>query len=459
MSDFRNQHVVVMGLGRFGGGVGVTRWLAEQGAKVVVTDLSPAEQLQKSMAKLEGLQIEYHLGSHPESLLDDAQLLVVSPAVDKSKAPFVEAARRRRIPISSEMNLFFERCPARIIGITGSLGKSTSTAMIFDMLHALRPTLPNQPPNIWLGGNIGVSLLSDLPDITPQDLVVLELSSFQLDDLDAIPRSPFLAVLTYLMPQHLDRHGTYHSYIRTKLKIFTHQTAADYAVVSESAWSELEKEGFDTLYPQHRTEHRPIPQMHTYALADQLAGQLAVLGSHNLANAAAALTVGRILGLDETTCAAELKKFRGLPHRLEFIREYEGVRYYDDSKATTPEAVITALQALEDYRHRLVLLAGGYNKNFDFTRLSEAICDHTRAVIFFGECRSAMQQSLRELEGRRMLPTIKTVHDFRGGINLARRLAKPGEIVLLSPGHPSYDEFANYEERGDAFRQMVTGWI
>ena len=203
--EYRDKRVVVMGLGRFGGGVGASKWLAERGSKVTITDLADESQLADSIRQLQGLPVEFHLGGHRLGDLDRTDLLVVSPAVDKTTSEFVQAARRKHIPITSEMNLFFGRCPAKIIGVTGSMGKSSTTAMMFDLLYAHLRNLKGAPRNIWLGGNIGRSLLSDLPAIAPEDYVVLELSSFQLEDLGAIRRSPHIAVLTNLHPTHLEQ--------------------------------------------------------------------------------------------------------------------------------------------------------------------------------------------------------------------------------------------------------------
>lgn len=445
-TGFLDKRVIVMGLGRFGGGVGAARWLAEQGARVLVSDLATEARLADSVRKLEGLPIEFHLGGHHVADLDGADLLVVNPAVDKSKSDFVKAAIARNIALSSEMNLFFERCPAKIIGVTGTVGKSTTTAMIFDVLYAELKHLKGSPNNVWLGGNIGDSLLPDLHRIAPQDYVVLELSSFQLEDLAPLHTSPHIAVLTNLTPHHLERHGDFESYIRAKAGLFAYQTPGDFAVVSEQAAAVLR-------------DHVPIPdgiRIITYGPAMQLAGQLRVIGEHNLHNAAAATEVGRLLSLSDEVIFEELREFSGLPHRLEFVREYNGVSYYNDSKATSPEATITALKAFDK---KVILLCGGYDKHVPFDALAEAICERTRLVICFGETRAKIATYIRRLECQRPLPALKTVHEFNGGPNLARRLAQPGDVVLFSPACASFDEFANFEQRGDRFKTIVMGWI
>ncbi len=444
--SLQNKRVVVMGLGRFGGGVGVSRWLIEQGAQVTVTDLADEPQLSKSVGQLEGLPIEFHLGGHDPGDLDAADLLVVNPAVDKAKSDFVQAAVGCKIPITSEMNLFFERCSTKTIGITGSTGKSTTTAMIFDVLYAQIRKLKGTPANVWLGGNIGESLLSDLTRMMPQDYVVLELSSFQLEDLGNLGKSPHISVLTNLSPHHLDRHGTVDHYIRAKANIFAHQSVSDFALIGEQAAAVLADHQI-SLGDQQKIVFGP---------ATELAGQLKVLGEHNLHNAAAALHIGRWLNLPDDDIIEELKQFKGLPHRLEFVRSYNGVGYYNDSKATTPQATITALKAFDN---KVILVCGGCDRGGSLQTLAEAICDHARVVICSGENRAKVATSVRRLGGEHPLPSIKSVHEFNGGINLARRLAQPGEVVLFSPAAPSYDQFANYEQRGDRFKAIVNGWI
>ncbi len=444
--DVSDKHVVVMGLGRFGGGVGVSRWLAEQGARVIVSDRGDKSELADSIEQLEDLPIEFHLGEHDPRDLDNTELLVVNPAVDKSKSDFVQAALARGIPLTSEMNLFVDRCLGRIIGITGTTGKSTTAAMLFDLLHARIEHLKGSPSNVWLGGNIGESLLSELSRIKPHDYVVLELSSFQLEDLASLKKSPHIAIMTNLSPQHLDRHGSFDKYVAAKLNIYAHQSADDIALLSEQAAAVLADHGY-----QFGEQQKIV-----YGPATQLAGKLKVMGPHNLDNAAAALHVGRQLGLSDTVIIEELMQFAGLPHRIEFVRTYGEVTYYNDSKATTPQATATALRAFED---PVVLLCGGSDSPYDYESLADAISRHTRMVITMGENRAKIGAHIRRLGPDRPKPPIKSVHDFAGGINLARRLAKPGEVVLFSPAAASYDQFLNYEQRGDRFKSIVNGWI
>ena len=446
LANFSGKNVVVMGLGRFGGGVGVSRWLAEQNAKVIVTDLANESDLASSIEELQGLPIEFHLGAHDGRDLAAADLLVVNPAVDKAKSDFVRQARTRGIPITSEINLFVEHCPARIIGITGSTGKSTTAAMTFDVLYAHLRSLNGSPHNVWLGGNIGESLLPELARMSASDFVVLELSSFQLEDLASLQRSPHIAVVTNLSPIHLDRHGTFENYLQAKAQIFAHQASDDVLLLSEQAAGVLT----DKQIPLGG--QRQI----IYGQAAELAGRLNVIGEHNQHNATAALHVGRLLGLSDSIVVEELSKFAGLPHRLEFVRTYEDARYYNDSKATTPQATATALAAFEG---KVILICGGCDRPYDYELLASVARERARVVICFGENRAKIATYIRRAPAATPLPTIKSVHEFNGGINLARRLARPGEVVLFSPAAASYDAFVNYEQRGDHFKTIVNNWI
>jgi len=237
------------------------------------------------------------------------------------------------------------------------------------------------------------------------------------------------------------------------MNIFGHQRPGDHAVISQQAWGVLR----DQLSAEE--DSAVLNQVHkrliTFESAHHLSGKLLVEGSHQLENSGTALAVGELLGLAADSIEQELKSFRGLPHRLEFVRKHKDVSYYNDSKSTMPEAMITALQAFD---RRIVLLVGGSDKQVSWDAPVEIICQRARAVIAFGEAQYRITTAIRQLGEREDLPSIESVHKFSEGIELARRLAAPGETVLLSPGCPSYDEFANYEQRGDQFKAVVNRW-
>lgn len=453
---------VVMGLGRFGGGIGVTRWLCGQGAKVHVTDLASREELAASLDSLKGLPLTLHLGGHDETDLDGCELLVVSPAVDKTKSDFFQSAVRRGIPWTSEMNLFLQRCRGQIVGITGTVGKSTTTAMIGAILEAAQGRPGWRHGRVWLGGNIGKSLLDDLPAIGPRNIVVLELSSFQLEDAAQIRRSPHIAVVTNLRDNHLDRHGTMQAYADAKANIYRFQSAEDWVVMPKgegieylpAEWTDrrqLIRYGIDPTSRRIQIDYRRDGGAQT----SELAVQLAVPGLHNLQNAAAALAVARILDVADQVASTALSRFAGLAHRLEFVREYQGVKYYNDSKATTPDAAMTSLRAFDG---GVVMIVGGSDKGSSFVELGRRLAERAKAVVCIGQTAGQIFDAIKNANGGRPMPEVRRATDFVEAVHAARQLSSPGDVVLLTPACASYDWFTNYEERGDQFKKIVHEW-
>jgi UDP-N-acetylmuramoylalanine--D-glutamate ligase len=447
---FHGKRVIVMGLGRFGGGVGVTRWLVGQGAEVCVTDMAQPDALAESLAGLEGLTVTFRLGGHDTADLARCDLLVVNPAVHKQKSDFFHEALRRGIPWTSEMNLFLERCPARLIGVTGSVGKSTTTAMIGAVLERARdPSRAVPSPvireQVFVGGNIGRSLLDELPRMDANDWVVLELSSFQLEDAAAVRRSPNLALITNLRPNHLDRHGTLEAYAKAKLNIVAHQRDGD--VVFINSEDEPLRRRVETLRPP-----AAIRAFGDAETIDALRPLLKTPGRHNLLNAAAAMAVARHLDIPDDICLEALADFTGLPHRLEFAGKADGVRYFNDSKSTTPESAITALAAFEE---PLVMLVGGADKGVAFDELTKTLANRARAVVCYGATGARLAAGVGTARGTAPAPAVSCVIDLPQAVALARETARPGDVVVLSPACASYDQFRNYEERGEMFRRLV----
>ena len=457
MSEFNGQRVIVMGLGRFGGGIGVTRWMCGQGAKVHVTDLAHADHLQSSIEALEGLPVTYRLGGHDDGDLDRCDLLVVSPAVDKRRSEFFQAARSRSIPWTSEMNLFLQRCRGKIVGITGSVGKSTTTAMIGAILESVSKKWAHS--RAWLGGNIGKSLLDDLPQIGVRDIVVLELSSFQLEDAAEIRKSPHIAVVTNVKENHLDRHGTMVEYAAAKGNIYRFQSADDWLAMPHGNGVEQLPAGWESrinlvrfgIDPEKRVITLRLPHKGT-VYDGQLPLKLSIPGLHNLQNASAAMAVAWILKADRNAAEEALFGFAGLEHRLEFVREIDGVKYYNDSKATTPEAAMTSLRAFDC---GVVILVGGSDKGNSFVEFGRLLAQRAKAVICMGDTRDQIYHEITTARGTAAKSIVEKADNFPAAVQAARRHAANGDIVLLSPGCASYDWFTNYEERGNTFRSMV----
>jgi UDP-N-acetylmuramoylalanine--D-glutamate ligase len=425
-----DQRVTVMGLGLFGGGLGVARFLVNAGARVVITDQKSEHDLREAVAELKGLPIELRLGGHREEDFRDADLVVVNPAVPRS-SPWLAMARA----LETEMNLFWKLCPTTsIAGITGSNGKTTTTTLVGEILK-------RGPRPAWVGGNIGVSLLERLPEIRPEDLVVLELSSFQLENLGVLKRSPRVAAVLNLTPNHLDRHGTFEAYAEAKRQIVAHQSTSDAKI----------------LHPGLRGFESPST---TYLFsADTLAKEAIgvsrrkIPGDFNLENMAAAALIareatgGRWAGWKDA-CETVFNSFPGVEHRLEFVAEKRGVKYYNDSKATDPEATVAALSTLPG---PFVLILGGFDKKTPYDLLAREVAARpVRACVLMGQTAPAIEAALRA-QGR--VPDLLRASSMTEAV--AAAAARPGETVLLSPACASWDMYRNFTERGNAFKALV----
>lgn len=446
--NLKGQRVLVMGLGVFGGGVGAVRFLVREGAVVTVTDLWSERELGASVRALDGLPVAFVLGGHEEADFQNADLIVANPAVPRSSR-FLQVAESAGVPITSEICLFVERCPAPVIGITGSSGKTTTTSLLGHMLK-------RKNGRTLIGGNIGGSLLDAL-DILHCDAtipVVLELSSFQLDRLGELPWSPHIAVLTNFAPNHLDVHGSLEAYRKAKQQITAHQSRGDWAVVNGedaevSRWPgngqrvvfAIEGDG-QVFVRDGKIQHALRGAARTICSANELS----LRGQHNLANALAATGAALLCGVAETDIAETLHTFEGVPHRLEQVAEIDGVLYVNDSIATTPDRTQTALEAFDK---PIVLIAGGYDKGIAFDELGPAIAEQVAHLIVMGETGDAIADATKGATA------IHRVENLAAAMACATRLAQPGDVVLLSPASASYDQFRNFEERGERFRAWV----
>lgn len=445
--------VLVVGLGRFGGGIGVTRWLAAQGARVTVTDEADAHALEESLAEIEDLGVRLRLGGHHAEDLTACDLVVVNPAVMKGRSKFFAEIVRRGVPRTTEMNLFCERCPAPIIGVTGTFGKSTTSAMIAAALEGCRVAGAASFTKVHFGGNIGVSLLPELHRIAPTDVVVLEMSNAQLEDLPTIDWSPFGAVLTNLIPHHLDRYdGSFDAYIQAKFNLLRRSDRTQWFI--RGAVHEQVETRVAALGPFRSGEAVRVPPLDAPI-------ELRIPGDHNQTNAACALAVCRAMGLPEATARAALADFRGLPHRLEFVRTLDGVDYYNDSKSTAPSATIVALRSLD--RPVICIVGGQAKPGIDVHEFATALRDRSRAVVCVGESRTAFGSAIRERgvgsaaksDRGRGIPSVHEASSLDEAVPIARNLARPGDVVLLSPGAPSFDAYKNFVQRGEHFVSLV----
>ncbi len=454
--DFNGVRATVMGLGLLGGSLGAAGFLARNGARVIATDLRSAEILAPSIKALEGLGIEFHLGGHMMEDFTSADLVVASPAVP-GKSEFLSAARGTGVPVETEITLFMKACPSRnFIGITGSNGKTTTTAMTGDILA-------RAGMRIFVGGNIGGSLLDRLGEISPGDAVVLELSSFQLEYLRETGLVVGVAALLNVTPNHLDRHGTMEEYEKAKAGIFSRHGASHAAVLNLDDPAVMRiaeplksrriafslnpgaRDGFilDGGMLVHRTAYGDVPYLKS--------SDLPLRGLFNRANALAASACAHAAGAGYGAIAEGLAAFKAVPHRLEFVAEKRGIKYYNDTIATTPESAIAALDSFDE---PVVLIAGGSDKGVPLDGLAAEIARRKPAVVLIGQLARRLGLLISASPGGGEV-TMHYASSLEDAVESATRICPQGGIVLLSPGAASFDMFRNFEHRGEEFRRIV----
>ena len=413
----------MVGLGR--SGVALARFLGARGARVRVVDRRPASELGDQLALLPK-GVETVLGGYDDVVLIGCEEVYASPGVPWD-APLLQAARRKGLRVGSEIDLFFRHCPAPIVGITGTNGKTTTTALTGAILaRGSRPVL--------VGGNIGETVLDRLDEVTPEHWVVLELSSFQLESVER-PK-PAIGVILNLTPDHLDRHGSFESYVAAKARLIQFQDARDHAVLNggDAACRALAGSTAAQITWFEREPDPPMP----------------VPGAHNLLNARAAAAVGRLAGIPRAEIDAAVAGFPGVEHRLELVGEWGGVRWYNDSKATNPEAAIVGLNSFAGLP--VVLIAGGHGSGFELAAWTADIRRLASAVVLIGDSAELLE---RELAGH---PSVRRAGDLDHAVELAAGLAEPGGVVLLSPGYKSFDWFTSFEDRGHRFKESARAW-
>lgn len=451
--DFRNKKVLIFGLGQYpeGSGVSAARFFISQGAPVMVTDMKSAEALAVTVKMIEG-GVTLHLDGHQMEDVRWADLIIRNPGVPTS-SPYLAEARQRGIPIMTDVSVFMKLCPCPILGVTGTRGKSTTTALLAEMVR-----LENK--KTFVGGNIQRSPLTFLDKLDENSIVVLELSSWLLESLADIKQSPRGAIVTNIYPDHLNVHGTMKAYVAAKENIFRFQKPGDIVVLNRdnSYTKQMERyvpKGVNINWFSKKKNNRGASLQKDWVIVNGkkvvAVSQIKLKGEHNIANALAATALASAVGVSNTKIAQALKRFSGLSNRQEIIRIQKGVTWINDTTATTPEATMAALERFGSKKKNIVLIGGGTDKKLEFKTLATAIKKYCKAAVLFD---GTATQKLRRQLGK-SFPVIGSYTSMAEAITAARTIAVVGDIILLSPGATSFGIFKNEFDRGDQFVTLV----
>ncbi len=443
-----NKNVLVFGLGI--SGTSTTKALHKLGANIFVADSKEEEDLLDFFADTKDIPMTKFLGNSKIDL-ECIDIIVKSPGI-KPNNPIIEEGEERNIRIVSDIELAYDISKSpRFVAITGTNGKTTTSYLVGDILKEAKE-------NVHLGGNIGIGILWDLVNSKPNDYFVIEASSFQLEHTSSF--KPKLSIITNLSPDHLDWHGTMDKYIEAKLKVLINQDESDFAVLnyedeylrsigpkvkSKIVWFSSKRileegayiEEGNIVYKNEKEKSLIIPL-----------NQLQILGIHNAENALAALAAGICLKVDLETIRRALREFKGVAHRIEFVRELRGVKYYNDSKGTNSDSTIKAINSFEN---PLILIAGGYDKGTDFTDLLDSFNGRVKALILLG----ATREKIRDASLKAGFKNLTLVEDMKEAVAYSNKIGQPGDIVLLSPACASWGMYKNFEERGNDFKALV----
>jgi UDP-N-acetylmuramoylalanine--D-glutamate ligase len=443
--ELRGKRVLVIGLARTG--IATARFCAEHGATVTAIDTHAESELGSEVHSLREEGVKLLLGGHPETILLNQDLVVPSPGVP-ADAPLLKSARAKGITIWSEIELADRFLDGRLIGITGSNGKTTTTSLAHHILRVAGFST-------MVAGNIGTPLISRVTLSSEDTITVAELSSFQLELIETF--HPDIAVLLNLTPDHLDRHKTLDAYATAKARLFENQTESDFAVLNADDPASLR---LAPKRPQiYWFSRKQFVLQGSYLRGEEIVfrtakqeevllrrEEISLPGTHNLENVLAAVTAARLEGAAASAIAEAVRTFPGVEHRLEFVAEIAGVRYYNDSKATNVDAT---LKALEAFPGRVVVILGGKDKGSDYSVLQGALRERSTLALLIGEAADKIEP---QIVGS---VTIERAGTMERAVEIASQAARPGDVVLLAPACASFDQFENYEHRGRVFKSLV----
>ena len=437
-------------------GLALARWLSVHGARVTLSDMRSEADVRVARESLAEYPIIWALGGHPLELLDSIDVLCLSGGVPLT-LPIVVEAIKRGIPLSNDSQIFMEVVPCKTVGITGSAGKTTTTTLVGNMAKNA------YGDKAYVGGNIGDPLINYVDDMKAGDIAILELSSFQLDQMTL---SPNVAAILNITPNHLDRHGNMKAYTDAKARVLNFQSEEDAAVLGrddKGAWS-LRHDVHGKLYAFSLDELEE--GLNGACLQDDLLNlhggntritlisreQVLLRGDHNVLNVLAAFAIGYAAGFPLGAMREATEAFHGVPHRLELVRELHGVRWYNDSIATAPERSMAAIRAFDE---PIVLLLGGRDKDLPWEGLIQLARERVDHLVLFGDAAEKIERIVESFGLPKNGSTMVRVNGLQDAVHKAAEQAEPGDVVLLSPGGTSFDEFKDFAERGERFREWV----
>ena len=455
--NWEGKQVLVIGAARQG--LATARFLCLRGATVILNDRRKSDELHISSEWLKNLKIRWVVGSHPIDLLDQTDYVCLSGGIPLD-LPIIIEAKKRMIPLINDTEIFMREVPCQTIGITGSAGKTTTTSLVGKIAQT---AFEGSTKKVWVGGNIGDPLLNYVDEMHPDDFAVLEISSFQLDQMT---RSSDIAAVLNITPNHLDRHKTMEKYIAAKSRLLDFQTSENTAILGRDdpgSWSlrgkvkgKLLSFGFSILAPGSNgiqfIDGKYTLKMDSEEKVLCTQDDVQLRGSHNQLNVMASCLIASTAGITEKAIQAGVRGFSGVAHRLEFVRTWGGADWYNDSIATAPERTMAAIHAFD---RPIVILLGGRDKDLPWDSLTGLIQDRVSQVVLFGEATNLIELALDQIPESNRHFSVSRCKGLQEAILSASRLVKPGDVVLLSPGGTSFDEFCDFEERGERFRKWV----
>jgi UDP-N-acetylmuramoylalanine--D-glutamate ligase len=456
MENWTGKRVLIIGAARQG--LALARFLCRQGAEVTLNDRRTGEQLEKTVQAMKGFNLKWVFNHHDLNLLEETDMVCLSGGVSVD-LPLAQEAIVRGLTLSNDTEIFLSLVPCRVIGITGSAGKTTTTTLVARIAEADIKL----PVRVWVGGNIGLPLIDHLSEIKPNDLVILEISSFQLE---LMTRSPQIGAILNITPNHLDRHGSIEAYTSAKARLLNFQTSRDTAILDRDdpgAWNLVNQvrgrlvtfslnplpNTLEGVYLADNNIWLQTPEGNQQVMSCQV---INLRGSHNLRNILAACAITYAAGISIESMVTGVAGFKGVDHRLEWVRNLREINWYNDSIATAPERTIAAIQS---FTEPIVLLLGGRDKNLPWEDLAELIHQRVDHIVVFGEAAEKILTAIGPVFPGKKPLTIDHCKGLQSAIEAAARVATPGAIVLLSPGGTSFDEFIDFEERGESYRRWV----